>query len=188
MYFGLVIEGRSQGKELFKIYEAEFHRLLNICEKKVQYLRDIKVWQNFESICVKEDKRREEFGYEPLSYKYLLSNQRQMQAQMLYKLDAIIRATTINMQQTGKKLNAVTRYDYRSILVPLLKSFMRVQLEDLANKDAEKKYEAVEEALLSELDDLDKKKKTDKGGGNARQGQGNSKEKNKKKDKIKSMK
>ncbi|KAK7824154.1 hypothetical protein CFP56_034699 [Quercus suber] len=191
---------RSQGKELYKIYEAEFHRLLNICEKKVQYLRDIKVWQNLESICVKEDKRREEFGYEPLSYKYLLSNQRQTastngnifeldilwnilredhvdneiklwikkqideMAAKLYKLDAIIRTTTINMQQTGKKLNVVTGYDYRSILVPLLKSFMRAQLEDRANKDAEKKYEAVEEALLSELDDLDKKKKTDKGG------------------------
>ena len=69
---------RSLGKELCKIYEAEFHRLLNICEKKVQYLRDIMVWQNLESICVKEDKRREEFGYEQLSYKYLLSNQRQI--------------------------------------------------------------------------------------------------------------
>ena len=69
---------RSQGKELCKIYEAELHRLLKICEKKVQYLRDIKVWQNLESLCVKEDKRREEFGYEQLSYKYLLSNQRQI--------------------------------------------------------------------------------------------------------------
>uniref|UniRef100_A0A7N2LN07 DUF629 domain-containing protein n=1 Tax=Quercus lobata TaxID=97700 RepID=A0A7N2LN07_QUELO len=214
---------RSQGKELYKIYGVEFNRLLSICKKKVQYLRDIKVWQNLESICVKEDKRREEFGYEPLSYKYLLSNQRQtastngnifeldilwnilredhvdneiklliekqideMDAK-LYKLDAIIGTTTINMQQTGKKINAVTNYDYRSILVPLLKSFMRAQLEELANKDAEKKYEAVEEALLSEFDDLDKKKKTDKGGGNARQGQGNSKEKNKKRDKINSL-
>ncbi|XP_050289726.1 uncharacterized protein LOC126727862 [Quercus robur] len=174
---------RSQGKELFKIYEAEFHRLLNICEKKVQYLRDIKVWQNLESICVKEDKRREEFGYEPLSYKYLLSNQRQIastngnifeldilwnilredhvdneiklwiekqideMAAKLYKLDAIIRTATIIMDQTGRKINAA-------------------QLEELANKDAEKKYEAVEEALLSEFEDLDKKKKTDRGGGN----------------------
>jgi len=69
---------RSQGKELYKIYGVEFNRLLSICKKKVQYLRDIKVWQNLESICVKEDKRREEFGYEPLSYKYLLSNQRQI--------------------------------------------------------------------------------------------------------------
>ncbi|XP_030969797.1 uncharacterized protein LOC115990075 [Quercus lobata] len=215
---------RSEGKELYKIYGVEFNRLLNICEKKVQYLRDIKVWQNLESICVKEDKRREEFGYEPVSYKYLLSNQRQIASTngnifeldilwnilredhvdneikllieeqidemdaKLYKLDAIIRTTTVNMQQTGKKIKAVTNYDYRSILVPLLKSFMRAQLEEQANKDAEKKYEAVEEALLSEFDDLDKKKKTDKGGGNARQGQGNSKEKNKKRDKIKSKK
>ncbi|KAF3969020.1 hypothetical protein CMV_007147 [Castanea mollissima] len=215
---------RSQGKELSKIYEAEFHRMLNICEKKVQYLRDIKVWQNLESICVEEDKRGEEFGYEPLSYKYLLSNQRQIASTngdifeldilwnilredhvdneiklwikkqidemvaKLYKLDAIISTTTINMQQTGKKLIALTGYDYRSILVPLLKSVMRAKLEDLANEDAEKKYDAVKDAFLSELDRLDKKKKTDKGGGNARQGQGNSQEKNKKKDKRKSKK
>ena len=30
------------------------------------------------------------------------------------------------MQQTGKKIESVTAYDYRSYMVPLLKSFMRV--------------------------------------------------------------
>ena len=64
---------RSQGKDLFKIYEAEFHRMHNIFEKKIQYLRNIKVGQNLDSICVEEDKRREEFGHKPLSYESFLS-------------------------------------------------------------------------------------------------------------------
>nr|POE85271.1 hypothetical protein CFP56_54625 [Quercus suber] len=100
----------------------------------------------------------------------------------LYKFDAIIRTTTIAMKQTAQKIDTVTACDYRSILVPLLKSFMRVRLEDLANKDAKDTYKAVEEASLSEFG-LDDKKKTDKGGGNARHGQRKSKDKKKKKDK-----
>ena len=64
---------RSREKDFFKIYEAEFHLMQNICEKKIQYLRDIKVWQNLESLCVEEDKRREEISeYKSLSYEYLL--------------------------------------------------------------------------------------------------------------------
>ena len=46
----------------------------NIFEKKkILYLRYIKVWQNLDSICVEEDKRREEFRQKPLSYESLLS-------------------------------------------------------------------------------------------------------------------
>ena len=64
---------KSQAMEFLKIYEAEFHRMQNFCEKKIEYLRDIKVWKNLETICVKEDKRREEIsGYKPWSYEYLL--------------------------------------------------------------------------------------------------------------------
>ncbi|XP_065618766.1 uncharacterized protein LOC111988403 [Quercus suber] len=229
---------KSQGKEFFKIYEAEFHRMQNTCEKKIEYLRDIKECQNLESIYVEEDKRREEFGNEPLSYESLLSKrERQIKntndensesdiiwktlaghnddneinleikrlidemahhgdneikleirrlidemTAKLYKFDAIIRTTTIAMKQTAQKIDTVTACDYRSILVPLLKSFMRVRLEDLANKDAKDTYKAVEEASLSEFG-LDDKKKTDKGGGNARHGQRKSKDKKKKKDK-----
>ena len=54
-------------------------------------------------------------------------------------------------------------------------------MEDLANKDAEKKSKAAEAALLSELD-LNDKKNSDKGGGNTRQVQEKSKDKKKKKD------
>ena len=64
---------RSQAMEFFKIYEAEFHRVQSICEKKLGCLRDIKLWKNLETICVEEDKRRKKFSaYKPLSYEYLL--------------------------------------------------------------------------------------------------------------------
>ncbi|XP_030968563.1 uncharacterized protein LOC115989043 [Quercus lobata] len=186
--------------------------------EKIQYLRDIKVWQNLESLCVEEDKRREEMsGYKSLSYEYLLlERHRHFQrtngdifeldiiwnilrkpvdneiklgikkqideiVEKLYKFDAIIRTATTAMQQTGKKIDIITAYDYRSIMVPLLKSFVRAQMEDLANKDAEKKSKAAEVALLSELD-LNDKKNSDKGGGNTRQVQEKSKDKKKKKD------
>ncbi|XP_030968561.1 uncharacterized protein LOC115989042 isoform X2 [Quercus lobata] len=210
---------KSQAMEFFKIYEAEFHRMQNFCEKKIEYLRDIKVWKNLESICVEEDKRREEIsGYKPWSYEYLLLEQHKLikrtdgdtfesdiiwnilkvdhvdneiklgikkqideLAEKLYKFDSIIRTTTIAMKQTGKKIDAVTSYDYRSIMVPLLKSFMQARLEDLANEDAEEKSKAAEKELLSELN-LDDKKNSNKGGGNSTQGQGKSKVKKKKKD------
>nr|XP_023875434.1 uncharacterized protein LOC111987922 [Quercus suber]POE82318.1 hypothetical protein CFP56_50289 [Quercus suber] len=210
---------KSQAMEFFKIYEAEFHRMQNFCEKKIEYLRDIKVWKNLESICVKEDKRREEIsGYKPLSYEYLLLDRHKFikrtngdifeldiiwnilkvdhvdneiklgikkqideLAEKLYKFDSIIRTTTIAMKQTCKKIDMVTSYDYRSIMVPLLKSFMQARLEDLANEDAEEKSKAAEKELLSELN-LDDKKNSEKGGDNSRQGQGKSNVKKKKKD------
>ena len=198
---------RSQAMEFFKIYEAEFHRVQSICEKKLGCLRDIKLWKNLETICVEEDKRRKKYSrYKPLSYEYLLLKRhreiertncdtfesdmildllREEQVEdnkiklaimnqinemdekvyysqiyghvkfsqllvvilnvlldetvifyrmieslclllQLYKFDAIIRTTSIAMQQTGKKIDSVTAYDYRSIMVPLLKSLMRV--------------------------------------------------------------
>uniref|UniRef100_A0A2N9EWE1 C2H2-type domain-containing protein n=1 Tax=Fagus sylvatica TaxID=28930 RepID=A0A2N9EWE1_FAGSY len=69
----------------------------------------------------------------------------------LVKLDAIIMMINTSMQHTWKKLEMVTTYDYRSIVVPLLKSFMRAQLEDLVDKDSAEKSSAAGEALLSEL-------------------------------------
>jgi len=44
----------------------------------------------------------------------------------LYKFDAIIRTTTIAMEQTGTKIVTIAAYDHRLIMVPLLKSFMLV--------------------------------------------------------------
>ncbi|KAK4834480.1 hypothetical protein QYF36_023507 [Acer negundo] len=42
--------------------------------------------------------------------------------------------------------------DYRSIVVPLLKSFLEPHLQDLFYKDAEEKSEAAAKALLAEVE------------------------------------
>uniref|UniRef100_A0A2N9EWD4 C2H2-type domain-containing protein n=1 Tax=Fagus sylvatica TaxID=28930 RepID=A0A2N9EWD4_FAGSY len=97
----------------------------------------------------------------------------------LVKLDAIIMMINTSMQHTWKKLEMVTTYDYRSIVVPLLKSFMQAQLEEMVDKDAAEKSNAAVEALLSEL--ALNEKNIEKGGNDARKGQGKLKDKKKKK-------
>ncbi|XP_059460236.1 uncharacterized protein LOC132189511 [Corylus avellana] len=65
-----------------------------------------------------------------------IHRQKNRLAQKLYQLDVIIAATCAAMGQTGLKARMITMFDYRFALVPQLKSFMKAQLEDLANKDA----------------------------------------------------
>ncbi|XP_059460233.1 uncharacterized protein LOC132189507 [Corylus avellana] len=65
-----------------------------------------------------------------------IQRQKNRLAQEIYQLDVIIAATRAAMEQTALKTGVVTKFDYRFALVPQLKSFMKAQLEDLANKDA----------------------------------------------------
>ncbi|KAB1222865.1 hypothetical protein CJ030_MR2G018629 [Morella rubra] len=95
-------------------------------------------------------------------------------------LDAKILAIKEVMRQTELKLGLVSTYDYRSIMVHLLKSFMQAQLEDIFDKDAKEKSEAATEALLEELA-LDSQTDMDRGCGNV----GKSKFKKKKKNRQK---
>lgn len=46
----------------------------------------------------------------------------------LYSVDVLIMANNAAMRQTGLKLEMVSVCDYRSIMVPLLKSLMQVCL------------------------------------------------------------
>ncbi|CAA3027694.1 Ubiquitinyl hydrolase 1 [Olea europaea subsp. europaea] len=48
-------------------------------------------------------------------------------------------------------LDPASAYDFRSILVPLVKSYLQAHLEDLTEKEATKKSDAASEALLAEL-------------------------------------
>jgi hypothetical protein len=48
------------------------------------------------------------------------------QVLQLYQLDAIILSTLAAMQQTGQPAGMVSTFDYRFVMVPLLKSFMKV--------------------------------------------------------------
>ncbi|KAJ6888568.1 hypothetical protein NC652_029598 [Populus alba x Populus x berolinensis] len=77
----------------------------------------------------------------------------------LSKIDAQIMRSVTGMQQLELKLESVSALDYRSILPPLVKSYMRAHLEDLAEKDATEKSNAAREAFLAELA-LDSKKGT----------------------------
>ncbi|KAE9602591.1 putative ubiquitinyl hydrolase 1 transcription factor C2H2 family [Lupinus albus] len=75
----------------------------------------------------------------------------------LSKIDARIIKNVTDMQQMELKLGPISAYDYRAILLPLVKSYLRAVLEDLAEKDATEKSDAAREAFLAELA-LDSKK------------------------------
>ncbi|KAB1209732.1 hypothetical protein CJ030_MR6G001849 [Morella rubra] len=68
-----------------------------------------------------------------------------------HKLDARILAIMAIMRQTEQKLGVVSSYDYRSIMVHLLKSFLQAQVEHMFDKDTNEKSDAAIEALLEEL-------------------------------------
>ncbi|KZV56515.1 hypothetical protein F511_22346 [Dorcoceras hygrometricum] len=67
------------------------------------------------------------------------------------KLDARIMRLVTGMQQLEVKLESASTQDFQSVLIPLVKSFMRSHLEDLAEKDATDKSDAAREAFLAEL-------------------------------------
>ncbi|KAM1209879.1 hypothetical protein ACFX2I_015439 [Malus domestica] len=75
----------------------------------------------------------------------------------LSKIDARIMQNVTGMQQMEVKLEPISAHDYRSILLPLVKSYLRAHLEDLAEKDATEKSDVAREAFLAELA-LDSKK------------------------------
>ncbi|KAJ4836507.1 hypothetical protein Tsubulata_036210 [Turnera subulata] len=86
-----------------------------------------------------------------------IQRQKEQLSTELSKIDARIMRNVTGMQQLELKLEPVSAYDYRSILIPLVKSYMRAHLEDLAEKDATEKSDAAREAFLAELA-LDSKK------------------------------
>ncbi|WJX89925.1 hypothetical protein P8452_71879 [Trifolium repens] len=73
------------------------------------------------------------------------------------KVDAEIIKCVSEVQQLELKLGHVSANDYRAIIVPLVKSYLKTLLEDLAEKDAREKSDAAGEAFLAELA-LDSKK------------------------------
>ncbi|KAI4342558.1 hypothetical protein MLD38_027175 [Melastoma candidum] len=97
------------------------------------------------------------------------------------KIDARIMRNVANMQQLELKLEALSGYDYREIIAPLVKSYMKIRLEDLAEKDATEKSDAAREAFLAELA-LDSKKSLKGGIDSSKQAQERSKDKKKHKE------
>ncbi|GFZ07764.1 ubiquitin carboxyl-terminal hydrolase-related protein [Actinidia rufa] len=110
-----------------------------------------------------------------------IQRQKEQLATELGKLDARMMRNLTELQNMEAKLEAVSALDYRSILVPLVKSFMRVRLEDLAEKYATEKSDAAREAFLAELA-LDSKKGTGGGSENSRQAHEKTRDKKKNKE------
>ncbi|KAG8388657.1 hypothetical protein BUALT_Bualt02G0148100 [Buddleja alternifolia] len=97
------------------------------------------------------------------------------------KIDARIMRVVVGMQQLEVKLEPASSHDFRTILIPLVKSFMRARLEDLAEKDATEKSDAAREAFLAELA-LDSKKVVAAGVDNSKHVHERSKDKKKSKE------
>ncbi|GAV66724.1 UCH domain-containing protein/DUF629 domain-containing protein/DUF627 domain-containing protein [Cephalotus follicularis] len=117
-----------------------------------------------------------------------IQRQKEHLAVELSKIDARIMRNVTGMQQLELKLEPVSSHDYQSIVLPLVKSYMRAHLEDLAEKDATEKSDAAREAFLAELA-LDSRKGA-RGSDNARHSQEKAKDKKKNKEykKIKDSK
>ncbi|KAG5536729.1 hypothetical protein RHGRI_024228 [Rhododendron griersonianum] len=109
-----------------------------------------------------------------------IQRQKEQLATELSKLDARMMRNLGGMQQLEIKLEHISAHDYRSVLLPLVKSFVRARLEDLAEKDATEKSDAVREAFLAELA-LDSRKGN--GGGSDHSKHAHEKTKEKKKNK-----
>ncbi|KAI4326660.1 hypothetical protein MLD38_031949 [Melastoma candidum] len=97
------------------------------------------------------------------------------------KIDARIMKSVANRQQLEHNLEALSSFDYRVVIVPLVKSYMKIRLEELAEKDAIEKSDAAREALLAELA-LDSKESIKGGTNNSKQVQGRRKDKKRHKD------
>ncbi|CAK8563119.1 unnamed protein product [Lathyrus sativus] len=96
------------------------------------------------------------------------------------KADAEIIRCVSEVQQLELKLGHVSANDYRAILVPLVKVYLKALLEDLAEKYAREKSDAAGEAFLAELA-LDSKK-IGKGGNESTRHVEKTKDKKKNKD------
>ncbi|XP_062209984.1 uncharacterized protein LOC133911660 [Phragmites australis] len=81
----------------------------------------------------------------------------------LGKIDARIMRNVAVMQQLEHKLGPASALDYRTILLPVMKSFLQSHLEELVDKDARERSDAAREAFLAELA-LDAEKNASKGG------------------------
>ncbi|KAI3711453.1 hypothetical protein L2E82_41555 [Cichorium intybus] len=84
----------------------------------------------------------------------------------LHRLDSCIEVAIqkqkeqLSVEQLEAKLGPLCSHDFALILVPLLKSYLRAHIENLAEKDATEKSDAAREAFLAELAQDSKKRAT----------------------------
>ncbi|KAG6512868.1 hypothetical protein ZIOFF_031002 [Zingiber officinale] len=113
-----------------------------------------------------------------------IQRQKEQLSVELNKIDARIMHNVSGMQRLEVKLGPASAMDYRTVILPLVKSFIRFHLEDLVDRDAREKSDAAREAFLAELAQ-DAKKNANKGN-DTKHAHEKSKEKKKNKDYRKS--
>uniref|UniRef100_J3LKB7 USP domain-containing protein n=2 Tax=Oryza brachyantha TaxID=4533 RepID=J3LKB7_ORYBR len=69
----------------------------------------------------------------------------------LNKIDARIMRISAVIERLKLKFGPASVLDYQTILLPLLRSFLRTHLEELVDKDARERSDAASEAFLAEL-------------------------------------
>ncbi|KAJ0982811.1 hypothetical protein J5N97_011066 [Dioscorea zingiberensis] len=107
----------------------------------------------------------------------------------LNKIDARIMRTLTSIQQLKRKIGPASAFDYQTVLLPMVKSFLRFILETLVEKDAKERSDAASQAFLAELEH-DAKRNATRGGDHSKQSQDKAKDKKKNKDnrKVKDLK
>ncbi|XP_022929671.1 uncharacterized protein LOC111436182 [Cucurbita moschata] len=129
-----------------------------------------------------EERRAKDYLHEvDTCIEVAIQRQKEQLSIEISKIDARIMRNVTGMQQLELKLEPVSAHDYQSILLPLVNSYLRAHLEDLAEKDATKKSDAASEAFLAELA-LDSKKGIRGGTDNSRHAHEKPKEKKKSKE------
>ncbi|KAJ7551918.1 hypothetical protein O6H91_06G034700 [Diphasiastrum complanatum] len=80
-----------------------------------------------------------------------IQRQRDSLSTEVSQLDAKIMKSMDSLQKLEQKLGLCSVFDYRSVVLPLVKSFLKARLEVEAEKDALQKSDAAREAFLEEL-------------------------------------
>ncbi|CAH9078776.1 unnamed protein product [Cuscuta europaea] len=114
-----------------------------------------------------------------------IQRQKERYSTELSKIDGRILCVQNGVRLLESKLEPISGNDYRRVLGPLMKSFLRAYLEGLAEKDATEKSDAAREAFLAELA-LDSEKNSGGGNDNLKHATEKTKEKKRNKDYRKS--
>ncbi|KAL9155822.1 hypothetical protein ABFS82_09G032500 [Erythranthe guttata] len=105
-----------------------------------------------------DERRTKDYMQQMDSYiEAAIQKQKEAVSVEISRIDARLMRIIAEKQKLEVELGRASSHDFRSILIPLVKSFMGARLEDLAEKDAVEKSDAAREAILAELA-LDSKK------------------------------
>ncbi|MCL7032655.1 hypothetical protein MKW94_021619 [Papaver nudicaule] len=160
VYTSLKKENTRSGLELLQQREEKYSRLQHLCEDK----------------------------FKLLSSEQPINTWKAQLSAGIKEFDTKIYQTVMDMQKLELEIGPLSSYNFQDIILLLVRSFMRAQLEELVATAAKERSEAATEALLAELQ-LEPKKGTHLGG-NCKHNQEKVKDKKKRGDrrKAKSLK